>query len=61
MLECFGNGPEVVTAIDIPLDKIALSLWEIRLVTMLLRDGSALLIAANLVLFIVSVLLVELN
>lgn len=61
LLEGDGDCPKVVTTVDVPLDEVAISLREVRLVAMRLTRGRPLLVATLLVLFVVAMVPVELQ
>jgi hypothetical protein len=61
LLEGDGDGPKVVAAVNIPLDEVAVALWEEGLEAIRLADGGSLVVAALLVLLVVAVVGVELQ
>lgn len=61
LLERYGYGPEIVATIDIPLDQISVSLRKVRSEAVLLGNVGSLGVTALLVLFVVSVVFVELE
>lgn len=60
LLEGYGDGPEVVATIDVPLDQVALPLGKVRFEAIGLADLGPLFVAALLVFLIMAMIGVEL-
>ena len=60
LFEGNGDGPEVVAAVDVPLDVVSFALGEVRFEPMGFAYFAALLVASLLVLFVVAVIGVKL-
>jgi hypothetical protein len=61
LIQCHGDGPEVVAAVDIPFDQVSLSLRKVGLVTMGLAYFRSFLVALDFMLFIVAMVVIELR
>lgn len=59
IFDCFGNSPEVITAVDVPFDLVVLTDREVGVETVLVTYGRAFVIRLSLVFFVMTMVGVE--